>query len=181
MDCCWQVIGHVEIRSRWSNKMWILSSGDRNTAIVRRHHFDSYKQLEKKLHANYTRMPWAILKKILEAKFYKTATVWPHTAHLTNHSSKTIKTCWALLENKDKLISNVLLWTFTDGQALFADEQNYVSFAQHPVSTHSWWMYHQLCVDTGYCLEDSPWSIEGSLMIECLWNLRSQRALLMKF
>ena len=49
-------------------------------------------------------------KQILEASPSKTAAVGPFTAYLTNHPSKTSKT-----RSKDKLISDVLLWTPTHG------------------------------------------------------------------
>ena len=49
---------------------------------------------------------------ILEASPSKTATVRSLTSHLTNDPSKTIKIYWTLVR-KDKLLSDVLLWTPT--------------------------------------------------------------------
>ena len=44
----------------------------------------------------------AILKKSwnLEATHHKTTNIWPPTTHLTNHPSKTKKTCWVLLKKE---------------------------------------------------------------------------------
>ena len=50
-------------------------------------------------------MGWELYKgavygfeQILEAAPYKTAAIRSLTSHLTNHSCKTKKTCWALLK-----------------------------------------------------------------------------------
>ena len=100
------------------------------------------KRLEKKLDGNYTRMMRAILNKS-----------WRQ--HLTRHQlyghllpiTKTIQVrrtryaghCW---RSKDELISDVLLWTPTYGQAK----------AGRPARTY----IQQLCEDTGCNLEDLP-------------------------
>ena len=100
------------------------------------------KRLEKKLNGNYTRMLRAILNK----------SWWQH---LTRHQlyghfppiTKTIQVrrtrhaehCW---RSKDKLISDVLLWTPTYGQAK----------AGQPAQTY----IQQLCEDTGCNPEDLP-------------------------
>ena len=100
------------------------------------------KRLEKKLDGNYTRMLRAILNKS-----------WRQ--HLTRHQlyghlppiMKTIQVrrtrhtghCW---RSKDELISDVLLWTPTYGQAK----------AGRPARTY----IQQLCEDTGYNPEDRP-------------------------
>ncbi len=39
-------------------------------------------------------------EQILEAAPNKTAAVGPLASHLTNHTRKTIKKCWALIENQ---------------------------------------------------------------------------------
>ena len=100
------------------------------------------KRLEKKLDGNYTRMLRAILNKS-----------WRQ--HPTNHQlygclppiMKTIQVrrtrhaghCW---RSRDKLISDVLLWTSTYGWAK----------AVWPARTY----IHQLCEDTGCSPEDLP-------------------------
>ena len=100
------------------------------------------KQLEKKLDGNYTRMLRAILNK----------SWWQHpTRHqLYGHLlpiTKTIQVrrtrhaghCW---RSKDELLSDVLLWTPTYGQAK----------AGQPAQTY----IQQLCEDTGCNPEDLP-------------------------
>ena len=72
-------------------------------------------------------------EQILEVAPYRTAAVWPLTSNLTNHPRKMSKTCWAMLERKDKLISNILLWTPIQG---------HISVNQ-AAKTY----IHQLCVD----------------------------------
>ena len=100
------------------------------------------KRLEKKLDGNYTRMLRAILNKS-----------WRQ--HLTRHQlyghlppiTKTIQVrrtrhaghCW---RSRDKLISDVLLWTPTYGRAK----------AGRPARTY----IQQLCEDTGCSPEDLP-------------------------
>ena len=81
------------------------------------------------------------LKQFLEVALYKTAVVRPPTSHCTNHQGKTSKICWALLE-KDKLISDILLWIPKHG---------YTSVGQ-PAKIY----IHEICADTGCCLEDLP-------------------------
>ena len=98
------------------------------------------KRLEKKLDGNYTRMLWAILNK----------SRWQHpTRHqLYGHLPPITKTiqvrrtrhtghCW---RSRDELISDVLLWTSTQGRAK----------AGRPARTY----IQQLCEDTGCCPED---------------------------
>ena len=100
------------------------------------------KQLEKKLDGNYTRMLLAILNKCS----------WQHpTRHqLYGHLPPITKTiqvrltrhaghCW---RSKDKLISDVFLWTPTYGRTK----------AGRPARTY----IQQLCEDTECCPEDLP-------------------------
>ena len=100
------------------------------------------KRLEKKLDGNYTRMLRAILNKS-----------WRQ--HLTRHQlyghlppiTKTIQVRWTrhaehCWRSKDKLVSDVLLWTPTYGQAK----------AGWPARTY----IQQLCEDTGCNSEDLP-------------------------
>ena len=98
------------------------------------------KWLEKKLDGNYTRMLWAILNK----------SWWQHPIRhqLYSHLPPITKSiqfrwirhaghCW---RSKDKLISDVLLWTPTYG----------LSKAGRPARTY----IQQLCEDTGCSPED---------------------------
>ena len=100
------------------------------------------KRLEKKLDGNYTRMLWAILNKSWQQQL---------TRHqLYGHLPPIMKTiqvrrtrhaghCW---RSRDELISDVLLWTPTHGQAK----------AGRPARTY----IQQLCEDTGCSSEDLP-------------------------
>ena len=98
------------------------------------------KQMEKKLDGNYTRMLWAILNKSLRQH--------PTKQQLYGHLPcimKTIKIrqtrhaghCW---RSRDKLISDVLLWTPSHGREK----------AGWPARTY----IKQLCVDMGCSPED---------------------------
>ena len=100
------------------------------------------KQLEKKLDGNYTRMLWAILNK-------------SRRQHPTRHQlyghlppiTKTIQARWSRHAGhcrrcRDELISDVLLWTPTYGQAK----------AGRP----AWTYIQQLCEYTGCSSEDLP-------------------------
>ena len=105
------------------------------------------KWLEKKLDSNYTRMLWAILNK-------------PWRQHPTRHQlyghlppiTKTIQVrrtrhagyCW---RSRDELISEVLLWTPTYGQAK----------AGRPAWTYT----QQLCEDTGCSPKDLQEAMNG--------------------
>ena len=98
--------------------------------------------MEKKLDGNYTRMLQAILNKSCRQHPTKQQ-LYSHQPPIT----KTIKVrrtrhaghCW---RNKDELISDVLLWTTTHGQAK----------AGRPARTY----IQQLCEDTGCSPEDLP-------------------------
>ena len=97
------------------------------------------KRLEKKLDGNYTRMLRAILNK----------SWWQHPTRrqLYGHLPPITKTiqvrrarhCW---RSKDELVSDILLWTPTYGQAK----------AGRPAQTY----IQQLCEDTGCNSEDLP-------------------------
>ena len=99
------------------------------------------KRLEKKLDGNYTRMLRAILN--MSGRHPTRHQLYGHLPPIT----KTIQVrrtrhaghCW---RNKDELISDVLLWTPTYGQAK----------AGRPARTY----IQQLCEDTGCNPEDLP-------------------------
>ena len=105
------------------------------------------KRLEKKLDGNYTRMLRAILNKSWRQH--------PTRRQLFGHLPPITKTiqvrrarhaghCW---RSKDELVSDVLLWTPTYGQAK----------AGRPARTY----IQQLCEDTGCNLEDLPEAMNG--------------------
>ena len=74
---------------------------------------------------------------MLEAASHKLAAVLPLTRIVCVMGSKMNKTCWG---NKDKLKSNVLLWTSTHGHTSVGwPAKSYI---------------HQLCTDTVCCIED---------------------------
>ena len=65
-------------------------------------HLDQKATYELRKDAEYS------CEQILEAAPHKTAAVRPLSSNRTNHSSKTSKLCWALLEKQDELLSEVL-------------------------------------------------------------------------
>ena len=98
------------------------------------------KRLEKKLDGNYTRMLCAILNKSWRRHPHKTPTVRPPaTKTIQVRRARHAGQCW---RSRDKLISDVLLWTPTRGRAK----------AGRPAQTY----IQQLCEDTGCCPEDLP-------------------------
>ena len=98
------------------------------------------KCMEKKLDSNYTRMLRAILKKSWRQHLTKQQ-LYDHLPFIT----KTIKVRQTrhvghCCRTKDKLISNILLWTSSHGQAKAGQlARTYIQ---------------QFCADTGYSLED---------------------------
>ena len=56
------------------------------------------KKARRKLSKNARRCS----EQILEATLHKTAAAGPLTSHLTNHTSKTKKACWPLLEKQGR-------------------------------------------------------------------------------
>ena len=100
------------------------------------------KRLEKKLDGNYTRM----LRAILNKSWRQHPTRHQQYGHLPP-VTKTIQARWTKhaghsWRSKDKLISDVLLWTPTYGQAK----------AGRP----AWTYIQQLCEDRGCSPEDLP-------------------------
>ena len=100
------------------------------------------QQLEKKLDSNYTRMLWAILNKSWRQHPAKHQ-LYGHLPPIT----KTIKVRWTrhaghCWRSRDKLMSDVLLWTPSYGRAK----------AGRPARTY----IQQLCEDTGWSSEDPP-------------------------
>ena len=118
------------------------------------------KRLEKKLDGNYTRMLRAILNK--SWRQYSTRhQLYGHLPPIT----KTIQVrrtrhaghCW---RSKDELVSDVLPWTPTYGQAK----------AGRPAQTY----IQQLCEDTGYNPEDLPEAMnDRDKWRERVWDIRA--------
>ena len=82
---------------------FLLSCGCVST-IIRMHHLDANKTHGEKDRWNYISMLRAILNKYCTIP-NKTAAVWSLTSHLTNHLSKTNKTCWVLQREIAKKIN----------------------------------------------------------------------------
>ena len=100
------------------------------------------KRLEKKLDGNYTRMQWAILNMSwrqhpTKHKLY--SHLLPITKTIQVRRTRHAGHCW---RSRDELISDVLLWFPTYGQAK----------AGRPVRTN----IRQLCEDMGCSPEDLP-------------------------
>ena len=75
------------------------------------------KHLEKKLEGNYTRMLWAILNKSWKqhpTKQQLYGHLPPITKTIQVRRTRRAGQCW---RHKDKLISDMLLWTLSHGQA----------------------------------------------------------------
>ena len=64
------------------------------------YHMDANKTHKEKARLELHKNAANCLEQILEATSQKTAAIQPLASHLTNHSRKTNKTCWALLEKK---------------------------------------------------------------------------------
>ena len=100
------------------------------------------KQLEKKLDGNYTRMLRAILNKSWRqhpTRHQLYGHLLPITKTIQVRRTRHAGHCW---RSRDKLISDVLLWTPTYGRAK----------AGRPAQTY----IQQLCEDTGCGPEDLP-------------------------
>ena len=100
------------------------------------------KRLQKKLDGNYTRMLRAILKESWRqhpTRHQQYSHLPPITKTIQVRQTRHAGHCW---RSKDKLISDVLLWTPTYGQAK----------AGRPART----CIQQLCEDTGCIPEDLP-------------------------
>ena len=98
------------------------------------------KRIEKKLDGNYTRMPRAILNKSWRqhpTKQQPYGHLLPITKTIKIRRTKREGHCW---RSRDELISDVLLWTPSYGQAM----------AGRPVRTY----IQQLCADTECSSED---------------------------
>ena len=104
----WTIIDTLSIiwKSDLSYKMGIFPSCSCVSTIVYLHHLDSNEKARWELHKNAV----YYFEQILEAAPNKTAALRPLASYLINHSSMMNIICWALLETKVKLISNVLLW-----------------------------------------------------------------------
>ena len=127
----------MEVCSIWSNKIrFPLRWGCFNN-IVPVHYMDANKTHGENGRWELQKNAICYFEQILQTTLYKTVAVPPLSSHLTNHPSKTNKTCW---RSKVKLIRDVLLWTLTHGWAS----------VNRPAKTY----LHHLCVDTGCSLED---------------------------
>ena len=100
------------------------------------------KQLEKRLDGNYTRMLRAILNRSWRqhpTKQQLYGHLPPITKTIQVRRTRHARHCW---RSRDELISDVLLWTLSHGQAK----------AGWPAQTY----IQQLCEDTGCSPEDLP-------------------------
>ena len=116
------------------------------------------KRMKKKLDGNYKRMQQVVLNK----------SKWQHPAKHQIYLQRIMKTikvrrtrhagnCWKI---KDEIISDILLWTPSHGQAKFG----------RPARTY----LKQLCADTGYSPEDLPRAMENR--DGCLGRIKEIRA-----
>ena len=105
------------------------------------------KRMEKKLDGNYTRMLQAILNKSWRQHPTKQQ-LYGHLPHIMKtiqvRRTRHVEHYW---RSKDELISNILLWTPSHGQAK----------AGQPARTY----IQQLCADTGYSLVDLPGTMDN--------------------
>ena len=107
---------------------------------------------------------------ILEAIFFKTVAVQTLTSHLTKHirQDRHARHCW---KSKDKLISDIFLWTPTHGHT--SVDQTVKSYI------------YLLCTNMGCCLEDL-WSVMAdsdrwqeksqSMPWWCYWSASKEHA-----
>ena len=119
--------------------------------------------MEKKLDGNYTRMLQAVLNKSWRQH--------PTKQQLYGHLPPIMKTiqvsqtrhagyCW---RSKDELISDILLWTPSHGQAKTG----------RPARTY----IQQFCADIGYSLEDLPGGMDDrDGWQERAWKIRASSA-----
>ena len=102
--------------------------------------------MEKKLDSYYTRMLWAILNKSWRqhpTKPQQYGHLPPIMKTIQVRWTRHVGHCW---RSKDKLISNILLWTPSHERAK----------ARRPTRTY----IQQLCANTGYSLEDLPGAMD---------------------
>ena len=135
MDSYRQAVGHMEVRPIRENKTQFCPRSSRIHTTIWMHHMDAEKARGKKLDGNCIRMLRVILNKSWRQH--------PTNQQLYGHLppiSKTIQIrrtrhsghCW---RSKDKLISDVHLWTPADRRARVGQQ----------VRTY----LQQLCTDTG--------------------------------
>ena len=118
------------------------------------------KRLEKKLDGNYTKMLRAILNKSWRQHPTKHR-LYGHLPSITKsiqvRRNRHAGHCW---RSRDELISDVLQWTFTDGQAK----------AGRPARTY----LQQLCEDTGCSPKDVPEAMnDKEEWRERVWDIRA--------
>ena len=131
----------MEIRPDQYNETQFLPGNGRVDTVVWMHNLDT-KWLEKKLDGNYTRMLRAMLNKSWRqhpSRHQLYGHLPPITKTIQVRQTKHAGHCW---RSKDELISDVLLWSPTYGQAKAGrTAQTYIQ---------------QLYEDTGCSPEDLP-------------------------
>ena len=133
----------MKIKPIWQNKMQFFPSSCWVDSTIWMHYIDADEAYKEKawwqLHKNFT----SNTEQILEVTYQKKRQLYDHRPPI----SKTIQIRWTrhaghCWRSKDKLISDILLWTPSHGHA---------SVGQ-PTRTYP----QQLCTDTGCNLEDHP-------------------------
>ena len=118
------------------------------------------KRLEKKLDGNYTLILWAILNKFWQqhpTRHQLYGSLPPTTKNIQVRRTRHAGHCW---KSRNELISDVLLWTPTNGRAKAGrTAQTYIQ---------------QLCEDTGCSPEDLPEAMnDGEKWRESVRDIRA--------
>ena len=175
----YHAIGHMEIWFLWRNKTRFIPSCSCVHTTVWMHHMDVNNTNREKARWELRKNTACYLEQDLEAVFLQAAVVRPPASYLTNHSSKTKKTCRAQRENQERankrcsLLADQQILTSTPSKdnmlsrrpfrsdhhhhhhivlaariSLTLSRHSSLSFialgrssGQHPVSSHSCWMY----------------------------------------
>ena len=109
----------------WSiqvNKMGFLPNCGCVTNTVWMYNMDSNNMHREKARFELHKNDTSYREHILEATLYETTSVWPLTSHLSNHPSRTNKTCRTLLEKQGRTYkwrSSMNPYTWTTTKKLF--------------------------------------------------------------
>ena len=97
------------------NETQFLPGSSRIDTAVWMHYMDANKMAGDKARWQLHKNAVSNIEQVLAATPHKTPTIRTPPSHHKNYPSETNQTCW---RNRDKLISDVLLWTPTYGRAI---------------------------------------------------------------
>ena len=150
----------METKPDWLNETQFLPGSSCVDTAVWMHHLDANKMAQEEARWQLHKNVASNIEQVLAATPHKAPTIWPPppiTKTIQVRQTRHAGHCW---RSRDKLISDLLVWTPTYGWAK----------AGRPARTY----IQQLCEDMGCSSEDQPGAMnDRKKWRERVWDIRA--------